>query len=79
MLQTNFDALPSDAIVRLSTLISWGVIPFSASTVWRKCRSGEFPAPLKISQNVTGWRVGDLRRWLAEPTAYRCGKGDAAQ
>jgi len=66
----DFESLPSNAIVRLSTLLSWGIVPFSASTLWRKCKTGEFPAPLKISKCVTGWRVKDLRCWLANPAGY---------
>jgi len=62
-----FDALPDDAFIRLSLLIAWGLIPFSTSTLWRKCRSGQFPQPLKVSSQVTAWRVGDIREWLRNP------------
>lgn len=65
----NFDALPDIAYVRLNQLLA-GVLPFSASTTWRKVRSGQFPQPVKISCQVTAWRVADVRRWLADPEGY---------
>ena len=39
-------------------------LPFSASTLWRKVREGTFPAPTKLSDAITAWRVGDVRAWL---------------
>jgi|LauGreDrversion4_2_1035121.scaffolds.fasta_scaffold601461_2 prophage regulatory protein len=65
-----FSTLPDDALVRLAMLIVWALIPFSVSTLWRKVRVGEFPAPVKVSSQVTAWRVGDIRRWLTNPSAY---------
>ena len=66
-----FNTLPDDALIRLSVLYASGLVPFSTSTLWRKCRSGQFPPPIKVSDNVTGWRVGEVRRWLQKPAAYR--------
>ena len=74
-----FDALPDDAFIRLSLLIAWGLIPFSTSTLWRKCRSGHFPQPLKVSNQVTAWRVGDVREWLRNPGEFVCQSCDSQQ
>ena len=62
--QKPFDDLPDLAMIQLRQLLNYGVIPFSAATIWRKCRSGEFPAPIKISAGITAWRVGDIREYL---------------
>ena len=62
--QKPFDDLPDLAMIQLRQLINYGVIPFSAATIWRKCRSGEFPTPIKISAGITAWRVGDIREYL---------------
>ena len=35
------------------------------STIWNWCKKGEFPAPIKISSNVTAWRVADVRAWIS--------------
>lgn len=66
-----FDALPDSALLREAQLVpspkrpnATPVLPFSASTLWRKVRDGSFPAPLKLSAGVTAFRVGDVRQWL---------------
>jgi prophage regulatory protein len=68
---SNFDGLSDDALVRLANLIALKLIPFSTSTLWRKVRQGEFPAPIKVSAGVTAWRVGDVRQWLQNLIAYK--------
>jgi len=47
-------------------------LPFSAPTLWRKVRELTFPAPVRLSERVTAWKVGDVRAWLAaqEAQAY---------
>jgi predicted DNA-binding transcriptional regulator AlpA len=46
-----------------------GIVPFSSATLWRKVRSGEFPAPVKLSDRVTAWRVEDIRAWMQSRSA----------
>lgn len=67
----DFTRLPDEALIRLYTLKAWGLVPFSPSTLWRKCGRGEFPQPIKVSANVTGFRVGDVRTWLKDPANFR--------
>ena len=62
--QKPFDDLPDLAMIQLRQLLNYRVIPFSAATIWRKCRSGEFPAPFKVSAGITAWKVGDIRQYL---------------
>ena len=63
----NFDTLPDDAILRVyPTARICGCGP---ATIWRKSRLRTFPAPVKLSAKITGWRVGDLRRYLASAKA----------
>jgi prophage regulatory protein len=40
------------------------VVPFSATTLWRKIKSGEFPAPIKLGPSITAWRGNDIDEWL---------------
>lgn len=63
-----FDDLPDAAYARQAQLIP-GVVPISSATLWRKVKSGEFPAPVKLSERVTAWNVGAIRRWLAVQAA----------
>ena len=67
----SFDRLPDSAFIRESQLIqspkrpdSSAPLPFSAPTLWRKVKAGTFPAPCKLSERVTAWRVQDVRQWL---------------
>ena len=63
-----FDELLAIGFVRQSQLIP-GIIPFSSATLWRKVKAGTFPAPVKLSQRVTAWRVEDVREWMQSRTA----------
>lgn len=36
------------------------LVPVSAATWWRGCKSGKFPKPHKISANVTVWRRSEV-------------------
>lgn len=68
----SFDELPDSAFVRESDLVNRpreqdpALLPFSKSTLWRHVRAGTFPAPVKLSERVTAWRVGDVRQWLLQ-------------
>ena len=46
-----------------------GIVPFSSATLWRKVKNSEFPAPIKLSERVTAWRVEDVRAWIAAQAA----------
>lgn len=59
-----FDALPSTAFIRQAQLIP-DVVPFSAATLRRRCKAGLFPHPVKLSDRISAWRVGDIRAWMA--------------
>lgn len=60
---STFDALPASGFIRQAQLIP-DVVPFSSATLWRRCKAGLFPKPVKLSERVTAWRVGDVRDFL---------------
>ncbi len=60
---TNPLSLPETGFIRLKQLLLF--IPFSRSTLYRKVSNGEFPHPLKLSTNVSAWRVEEVREWIA--------------
>ena len=67
----HFDQLPDSAFVRESQLVRSPKHParpvplqFSPSTLWRAVRAKTFPQPIKLSERVTAWRVGDVRAWM---------------
>ena len=68
----NFDDLPDSAYIREAQLVrspkrpdTPTPLPFSAPTLWRKVAAGTFPKPVKLSERITAWRVGDVRTFLA--------------
>ena len=63
----NFDALPDCAFVRQPVIEA--LFGYSSATVWRRVKDGRLPAPKKLSDRVTAWNVGDLRRALADLAA----------
>lgn len=65
---STFDNLPATGYVRQAQLIP-APVPFSSATLWRKCKSGDFPKPVKLSERVTAWKVEDVRHWLAAQAA----------
>lgn len=53
-----FDKLPDAAFVRLTSVAA--LFSISNATVWRWCRLGRLPKPVRIGQ-VTLWNIGALR------------------
>ncbi len=65
---TTIGRLPECGYLRQSQLIPI-IVPFSSATLWRKVKSGEFPAPVKLSERITAWKVEDIRAWMSSRTA----------
>lgn len=63
----NVAARPAVGFIRQSDLVP-GMVPFSAATLWRKVKSGEFPAPVKLSARVTAWRLEEVHAWMQSRT-----------
>ncbi|MGF9759213.1 AlpA family phage regulatory protein [Microvirga sp. 0TCS3.31] len=45
----------------------------SRTTVRRKIRERDFPAPLKLTSHAIGWRQSDVEDWLASRQRTACG------
>jgi prophage regulatory protein len=63
--QTPTTGQPFTGFLREKQLRQQGFAPFARSTMWRKVKDGSFPAPIKLSERVTVWRVLDLMEWAA--------------
>ena len=61
-LNASFDTLPAGAYMRQPQVLE--VVPYSSATLWRKCKAGQFPKPVKLSERVTAWKVGEIRQFL---------------
>ena len=62
-----FDTRPAASFVRLPVVCS--LYACSPATAWRWVKARKIPAPVKLSDRVTAWRVGDLRAALAQLAA----------
>ena len=62
-LAADFSNKPDEALVDDKTVAA--VCGTHRNTIWRWSRSGKLPAPLKVSDATTRWRVGDIRKHLA--------------
>lgn len=58
----NFDSLPDSANVRQPVVQA--LVGCSAATVWRMVKRGTLPKPRKLSERLTAWNVGELRKAL---------------
>jgi predicted DNA-binding transcriptional regulator AlpA len=58
-----FNDLPAAALVDVHFVAL--LFGCSTSTVWRRSQAGTLPAPVKVSEQQTRWRVGDIRQALA--------------
>jgi len=67
-----FDLLPDSAYLRESQLVrstkrsdsTTAPLPFSAPTLWRMVKTGQFPKPYKLSARVSAWQVSQVREWM---------------
>lgn len=65
--------LPAEAIVRLPHVLA--LVGLSRASVYAKVAEDRFPAPIKITRHASGWRMGDIRAWLADPVGWSCKDG----
>ena len=51
----------------------------SRTTIWRLTRSGDFPAPRRLSANAVGWLERDVELWIESRASAnaRCVLSDA--
>lgn len=58
----NFQALPDAAFVRLPVVCT--LFSISPPTAWRWVKKSVLPTPRRLSEAVTAWNVGELRKAL---------------
>lgn len=59
----DWDKRPDAALVDVKVVAA--LLDVHPNSVWRFARSGKLPAPVKLSEFSTRWRVGDIRKALA--------------
>lgn len=53
-----------DRILRLPDVIA--ATGLSRVSIWRKEKSGVFPARLRLGPNAVGWRASQIQQWLED-------------
>ncbi len=56
--------LPTTGFLRIEKVLD--VIPVSKTTWWEWVKSGKAPAGIKLSKQITAWRVKDIRKFIDE-------------
>lgn len=60
--------LPPEAILRLPEVIA--MVQLSRASIYAQAAQRSFPQPIKLTAHASGWRLGDIRAWLANPTGW---------
>ena len=45
------------------------LVPFGRASLWKFAKTGQFPAPIRITGGITAWRNADVIRWLEAQSA----------
>ncbi len=61
--------LPSEALLRLPEVIA--LVGLCRASIYARASQGAFPPPIKLTAHASGWRLGDIRAWLADPTGWK--------
>lgn len=64
----DFLSLPPEAFLRLPDVLA--LVGLSRASVYAKVAEHQFPSPIKLTAHASGWRMGDIRAWLADPTGW---------
>lgn len=66
--ERDYSSLPADAVLRLPDVLT--LVGLRRASVYAKVAEHRFPAPIKLTAHASGWRMGDIRAWLADPTGW---------
>ena len=58
MLDRNSNHLESNRLIRLNGVLE--ILPISRSAWWAGVAAGKFPAPVKLGERITCWRLEDV-------------------
>lgn len=55
------------------------LVGLSDTTLWRRVRAGDFPAPFRLSPRAVGWLASDIEDWIQSRASRRIQHKRAAQ
>lgn len=53
----------SDKFIRRKALVE--MIGYSASSIWRRCKDGSFPLPVRLGPSAVAWRLSEIQDWMS--------------
>ena len=65
--------MPVNGYIRQADLIPH-ILPFSAASLWRFVKAESFPAPYKLSERITAWRIDEVMTWAANAPKHQVHK-----
>ncbi len=71
-LSRNIANLPPEALLRLPEVIA--LVGLCRASIYARGAQQTFPPPIKLTSHASGWRLGDVRAWLADPTGWKASK-----
>jgi len=64
-------------LIDFKSLLAGKGINYSRDHLRRKCKAGEFPKPIPVSDRRIAWIEAEINQWLAARAAERDGDGPA--
>lgn len=65
----NIANLPPEALLRLPEVVA--LVGLRRASIYARAAQLTFPRPIKLTAHASGWRLGDIRAWLADPTGWK--------
>lgn len=59
--------LPLQGLSRAKDILP--LLPFGRASLWKFAKSGQFPAPIRVTGGITAWRNADVIAWIESHTA----------
>ena len=56
-----------DSLLNIKTVCA--IAGLSRTTVWRKCKAGDMPKPVRVGANCIRWPAGTVTDWLRSKAA----------
>ena len=54
--------MTSDRYMRVNEVAE--MLSVGKSTIWAWCKGNKFPAPIRLSERVTVWRLSEIEEWV---------------
>lgn len=52
----------SERLIRVREVAQ--IIGYSVTSIWRRCKDGSFPLPVRIGPGAVAWRHSEIEAWM---------------